>query len=330
MVDIIDDGQNQQQKSIRVMLSLPRCGTHFMWTRYVHSDRYQLIFDADIIPALSVLSDECDETLDFLYPPPKNPYYNFGYNSLIDTKRRLTASQHLDMLSDKYSASSGFDLFKKVLDSQDNGGRILLSVNRFVYTTNYEFLFKDFKWKIEHAERSFRLLYKWISLCGYQFSFAMVIREISSWIKSQLKMYGKESKIRIVRRLRETPAILETCRDLHVPVFMMEDMIRSINSGDLEFENVLTPLQQDEIDVMWKNLEKYENLIDKVSSDSPKSLRAWRLVQYLLEKDPIKRISIVRSIGSFPTKILRYIPVLRRSIQDDYEGIILNNAKIKK
>lgn len=190
----MDNGQNKPQKNIKIMLSFPRCGTHFMWTRYIHSGRYQLIFDADIIPALSVLADECDETLGFLFPSPKNPYYNFAYNSLVDAKRRLTAKQHLEMLLHKYQASNDFDLFRKILDLQDSSGRTLLSINRFVYTTSYKFLFNGFNWKIEHAERSLRLFYKWISLCEYKFDFAMVIREISPWAKSQIKMYGGGSQ----------------------------------------------------------------------------------------------------------------------------------------
>lgn len=141
---------------------------------------------------------------------------------------------------------------------------------------------------------------------------------------------GGGAKSRVVRRLREAPAVLKACSDLNVPIFMMEDMIRQINGGDLEFENVLTPLRKDEIDGMWKNLEKYERLIDGLSLGSPEMLRAGRFIQYICEKDPIKRISLVRSIGRFPTRILKSIPIIRKTIQDDYEGIILNNAKIKK
>ncbi len=127
----------QGKTKIKIILTLPRGGTHFVWSRFVSSGSYQLIYDADRIPALSVLADNCKEKLDFLCPSPINPNYNFQYNSLVDLNEPLTAAQHLQKLSERYSAPPGFELFKKIMSLQDSGNKCLFSINRFIYTCAY-------------------------------------------------------------------------------------------------------------------------------------------------------------------------------------------------
>ena len=133
-----------QNKSIKIILTLPRCGTHFLWSRHIASKNYQLLYDADIIPALSVLADKCPEKLDFLNLASENPNYNFQYGSQWAACENMTAKEHLEYLKSKYRAVSSFDLFNRILNLQDNTTKYLFSVNRFVYTNSYHFLFHNF------------------------------------------------------------------------------------------------------------------------------------------------------------------------------------------
>jgi hypothetical protein len=322
--------RSSSQGRVKVVLSLPRCGTHFVWSRYIHAGQYQLIYDADRIPALSVLADECGEKLDFLYPPPINPNYNFAYNSLYDINRSLTAAEHLERLSAKYSASPGFELFKKIMSLQDTGGRYLLSVNRFVYSISYRYLFKDFEWKIDHASKSLKLLHKWLASSGYDASYAMVIRKIPDWLNSQLVVFGSTRKDWVIKILYETPIILQSCQDLDIPIFWMEDVIRVMNRNKLDFENYLSSLSSDEVKDAWGAPEQYIGLVNEPTVGySLKNFRVVRFIQYISERDPIKRTSLVRSIGRLPLNVSKYFPILGKRIRDDYNGIVLNNAKLK-
>lgn len=323
--------EDNSGKKLRVVLSLPRCGTHFMWSRYISSGQYQLVFDADILPAMHILADVCEERLEILNPPPVNPVYNFAYHSLKKSNSAVTAKEHLNRLSEKYGAQPGFELFRKIISLQDDGGRCLLSVSRFVYTNSYRFPFKEFEWTIDHAVESLRLLHEWLALTGHEVTYVMVMRKIPEWIKSQMMLQGASWKEDIVKRIWETPVVLKTCQDLQVPVFWMEDVIREMNGGRLEFENFLEPLLVDEIQSLWGNPEKYTRYADAYAKNvKPKKFRLGRFIQYTAEKDPIKKISLVRSIGWAPIAMAKYLPFLGRRIREDFDGVALNNAKLKQ
>lgn len=318
-------------KKLRVVLSLPRCGTHFMWSRYIASGYYQIVFDADIVPALTILADVCEERMEILNPPPVNLVYNFAYHSLEKSSRSLTAREHLNRLSEKYGMQTGFELFRKIMSLQDDGGRCLLSVSRFVYTNSYRFPFKEFEWTIGHAAESFRLLHEWLALAGYEATYVMVIRKIPEWIKSQLLLQGAKWKKEIANRIWETPVILETCQDLNVPIFWMKDVIEEMNRGRLDFENYLEPLSTHEVQNLWGNPAQYTRYVNKYAKGfKPRKFRMGRFIQYIAEKDPIKRISLVRSIGWAPIATAKYLPFLGRRIQEDFDGLALCNAKLKQ
>jgi hypothetical protein len=56
--------------------------------------------------------------------------------------------------------------------------------------------------------------------------------------------------------------------------------------------------------------------------------RPGRFIEYVRERDPLKRLSLVRSIGWVPVAAAPLIPVLGRMIREDYEGVALNNGSV--
>lgn len=320
------------RKRIKIILTFPRCGTHFIWSRYVSSGRYQLIYDADRVPALTVLAHKYKGKLEFLYPTPINPNYNFQYNSLRSVDRCLTADGHLDELSRRYGAKRGSELFDKIILMQDTDKECLFSINRFIYTCSYDFLINDYEWTIENAEESLRLFHTWLRAGGYNYNFILVIRNIPSWVRSQKLLYTKKGEYLILKRIREMSSMLKTCMELQVPIFMMEDIIKTINEGNLDFENKLTPLQINEVDDTIDRLRRYSE-ISKINvrrvNPIRNAIRMDKLVQYLSEKDQIKRTSLVRSIGWVPIKLSKYLPYVCSKVKYDLEGTILDNAKVK-
>lgn len=320
------------RKRIKIILTFPRCGTHFIWSRYVSSGRYQLIYDADRLPALTVLANRYKGKLDFLHPAQKNPNYNFQYNSLSRVDRYLTADEHLEVLSKRYSAKRGKALFDKIMSVQDTDGRCLFSINRFIYNISYDFIFKDFTWTVEYAKESLQLLCKWLSLGEYNYSLAMVIRDIPDWVMSQKLLMGTKVEYRISKRIMEMIFMLKACLEFKISIYRMEDVIRIINNDILEFENELTPLQINEVNDTVDQLKiYYEMLKDNSVKINPlrRAIRMDRLVQYLSEKDQIKRTSLVLSIGWVPIKLLKYLPYVCSKFKYDLEGTILDNAKVK-
>lgn len=315
-------------KRVKIILTFPRCGTHFIWSRYISSGRYQLIYDADRVSALTVLADKYKGRLDFLYPSPRNPNYNFQYNSLSYVDRSLTADEHLDWLSRRYSAKRGSELFDRIMLLQDNDKRSLFSINRFIYTCSYDFLIKNYEWTIEDARESLVLFHEWLRSGRYNYNFVMVIRNIPDWIKSQMLMMREKEEYLIPKRIREMSYMLKVCIELEIPVFWMEDVIGTINDDNLDFEHKLTPLRNSDIDDTRNQLEKYYGIIktDNMKiKQLNKAIRMDRLIQYLAEKDQIKRTSLVNSIGWLPIKMSKYIP----KIKNDLDMTILNNAKVR-
>jgi len=317
------------KRRLKVYLTLPRCGTHFIWSRLIASGRYQLVYDADRLPALLVLSRECKETLKFLYPAPKSPNCNFQYNSLVEADRPLTAAEHVARLERKYAAPAGLELYKKIMALQDHGDRILFSINRCVYTNRYEFLFEEFKFTIHHAIEALRQFHAWVCRTEEDPVFVMVIREVPDWVESHLLLWGDRERETIRQRLDDFPVILGAVRGLGIPVFYMHDVIRMMNEGVLDFEDHLAPLSDAESDAACRRAadQLSRGLVLRGRRAPP--IRWGRLLQYLREKDPIKRISLVRSIGTFPLNRAGLIPFLGKRIQEDYEGTALDNARIQ-
>ncbi|MBN2583285.1 MAG: hypothetical protein JXL80_09460 [Planctomycetes bacterium] len=315
-------------RRVKIFLTLPRCGTHFIWSRLVESGRHQLIYDADRVPALTVLARHCAEKLSFLCPPPENPNYNFQYNSLSDCREPLTAAEHLERLSRRYDAEAGFNLFSRIMSLQDAGDRSLFSVNRFVYTLRYDFLFEEFHYTIEHAIESLRLLHEWVHRLGVDPLFVLVVREVPGWIASQFAMYGRQAGDMIAARLRDLPPLLAAVGQLGVPVYRMKDVISAFDREDYDLAGGLEPLGGDRLDAMAA--EALQQLDDiRPTGDPPPQFRLGRFVQYLRERDPIKRTSLVRSIGAWPQNHSGLIPVLGRRIRADYDGLVLNNARVR-
>jgi len=315
-------------KSPRIILSLPRCGTHFFWTRLVASGRYQLIFDADRIPAFKVLSEHCSGKLQFLYPPPKNPNYNFQYNSLVGTNRPMTAAEHLDWLKAKYSASSARDLFEKIMDLQDTGGRRLFSINRFCYTISYEWLFTNITYDIDHAMEALGLLCDWMRQYDPNTSIVLIVRDVPEWIDSLFMLWGAKNRPQMAQRLLELPRLLDWCRLRGIPVFWMRDAVRAVNEGVLDFETRISPFADDDFERMARSLAACrEKLTDWPSRQNV--IRFGRLLSYLRQRDPVLRTSWVRSIGTLPLRMSKYLPFIGRRIEEDFDGLILNNAKIR-
>ena len=317
-------------QNAKIILTLPRCGTHFIWSRLVQSGKYQLIYDADRIPALDVLGRKFDGKLHFLCPSPRNPNYNFQYNSLAGLDVPLAASGHLDRLRAKHSAADPYDLFRKLMELQDHGGRTLFSINRFIYTcANDHFSGQGFEWDIDCAMESLRLMHDWFGRLGHPADFVLVIRRLNDWVKSQMFRRGADKAEVVKRRLEGLPLLLKTCAELRIPVFYMDDVIDAINAGELDFERKAAPLDGEELaSAGAQAAELISSLPEKVGAPAPKLFRVGRFVEYVREKDPIKRISLVRSIGYLPVRISDYIPIIGRKIQDDCDGVILNNARI--
>ena len=309
-------------------LSLPRTGTHFFWSRLVASGRYQLIFDADRVPALAVLRDAYDKPLDFLYPPPINLNYNFQYNSLREARGPLTAAGHLELLAKKYRCRpDAEELFHCIMSRQDHGGRTLFSINRFVYTCRYSFAFKDFCYTISHALEALSLLEQWLRRGPYQHKTVMIVREIDEWVKSQIQMQGAKNARFVRERLEDFPAVMEACGRLGVPVFDMGDAIAAARNGHLEVDEVIPPLSGAAIETLCKHAAAALGHIPSRPVTGA-MFRPQRFRQYLSESDPIKRLSLVRSIGWLPVAAAGILPVLGKTIRRDFEGVVLDNGKI--
>jgi len=317
---------------VKIILTLPRCGTHFIWSRLVQSGRYQLIYDADRIPALDVLGGQYDGKLDFLCPPPANPNYNFQFNSLSEVDVPLSAREHMDRLMRKHSAASPFELFQKLMALQDNGSRMLFSINRFVYTcANDHFHGTSFEWSTECAMKALRLLHEWFGALGRPVRFMLVIRAIDDWIQSQMQRRGADQTRVVRRRLEGFPVLIQNCRELGIPVFEMNEVIRTINAGSLDFDQALRPLPAADLGEWLHQVDARQAALQpRQPTVAPKMFRAGRFVQYLREKDPIKRTSLVRSIGYLPVRMSPLLPVIGRQIRRDCDGVVLNNARIRE
>ncbi|NIA20826.1 MAG: hypothetical protein GWP05_02395 [Anaerolineaceae bacterium] len=323
-------GQEQGNRRVKIFLTLPRCGTHFIWSRLVQSGSHQLIYDADRIPALTVLSRHCDEKLNFLCPPPENPNYNFQYNSLADLHEPLTAAEHLDRLAAGYGEpAGGLNLFRRIMALQDAGRRSLFAVNRFCYTIRYDFLFKQFQYTIEHAIEALQLLHEWVHAVEPEALFVLVIRKAPEWIASQFAMYGPQAEDMIARRLKDLPPLLEAVRRLGLPVYLMGEVIAAFKHKDYDLSRGVLPISGGELDSIAGSVDEHLANIH-LPGVSVRRFRLGRFIQYLGERDPINRTSLVRSIGAWPQNYAGFLPLLGRRIRADYQGLVLNNARIQQ
>ncbi|MCE5325929.1 MAG: hypothetical protein LLG01_05895 [Planctomycetaceae bacterium] len=314
-------------KPTKIILSLPRCGTHFFWSRLVASGQYRLIYDADRVPALKVLAEHNTQKLSFLHPPARNLNYNFQYNSLAEAPGAMTAAEHLDFLSRRYGASDPQELFKAIMDRQDRCGQGLFSINRFCYTISYRWLAQGLTHTIEHALESLGLLHDWMMQYDPAARFVMVIRQIPQWIDSLLLLWGDENRSRIAQALADFPAVVQWCRQRGVPIFRMGEAIRCVNRGTLDFETRVPPLSAEALDAMIES----SRLCLKTLDHWPpvrNGLRLGRFIEYLCEKDPVLRTSLVRSIGTVPYSLGKIIRPLGRRIRTDFDGLILDNARL--
>lgn len=132
------------------------------------------------------------------------------------------------------------------------------------------------------------------------------------------------------RRLLDFDTVLRTCVKLDIPIFYMKDVIKTMKKGNMEYEKVLKPLSTSDIDLQIKDrdyhLDKYHNHVKK-----PSLFRLNRMIQFIQENDPIKKTSLVRSIGQIPLKLAKIFPnnFVSRNLLDSYNALILDNAKIK-
>lgn len=308
---------------IKVVLSFPRTGTHFIWSRYISSGAYQLVYDADVIPALHVLAQKYQGTIESLYPPPLNPNYNFQFSSITEIDKPLAPTEYLQFLSKKYGTGTGFELFEKVLSEQDCQDKTLLFINRFIYTCSYNFLLDNFEWSIENAIASLKLLHEWSLRSKHNFKWLLITRDESEWATSQARMGVSTSLIK--KRLSEYKRVIDECNALSIPIFSMKAAIQCVNSNIINFENAITPYKYDMPATSTQTLKIIED-----DNALKKTFHYFkRTLSYIIERDCYKRTSLVRSIGFFKY-IFLLIPHIRRRYVNDYEGVVLNNAKIKK
>jgi hypothetical protein len=316
-------------KQVRILLSLPRTGTHFFWTRLVASGRYQLIYDADRIPALAVLRDAYDKPLHFMHPPPLNPNYNFQYNSVREAKGPLTAAEHLNLLARKYGCRPDpEELFHRIMSKQDHEDRTLFSVNRFIYTCRYSMFFSNFCYTISHAVEALNLLEKWLAQGPYRSKTVLIVRDIDGWVRSQIQMQGVKNIGFVRERLEDFPAVMDACGRLDIPIYDMAHAIEAVSGGRLEFDEVIKPLPASAIRTLRANAAVA--LIGLPTRTGKGSMfRPKRFYQYWSEADPIKRLSLVRSIGWLPVALAGLLPVLGKTIRQDYEGVALDNGRVR-
>jgi hypothetical protein len=212
---------------------------------------------------------------------------------------------------------------------QDSGDRVLFSVNRFVYTcANDHFLGSGFEWTADFAMESLRLLHNWFARLGNSVRFSLVIRRMDDWIRSQTQRRGADQLEVLHRRLDGFPLLLETCRELAISVFEMGDVVRAMNQGQFEFESVVEPLSTGRLREMEREAASKSSVLAPGPTPTPALFRARRFVEYLRERDPVKRTSLVRSIGYLPVRMSALLPVIGRQIRQDCDGIVLNNARI--
>lgn len=311
------------------ILSFPRCGTHFLWGAMIKSNQYQLIYDADRIPALEVLSRNFDKPIECLClqsGQDQNPNYNFQYNSLVDWPNQcLSARQHLAKLDQKYRTSRNPEssLFDRILQRQDNGSRALLSVNRFIYTTYYDQVNFGVEWTTDNAIEALSLFLK--SMEPYRNNSMLVIREHKAWAVSRLLMMGDVN--RVEQESRNNAKVVKAVAAKGIPIFFTHQAIGAVKAGHIRFWEEIEPIDKVEIERYCLQAKQYRADVapHKVK---PAIIRPRRLFQYLIEKDPYQRLALSRSIGHTTSMLLHRLPFIGHRLKTDLDGAILNNARI--
>jgi hypothetical protein len=177
---------------------------------------------------------------------------------------------------------------------------------------------------------SLRLLRQWFGLLGRPVRFMLVVRGIDDWVQSQMLRRGADQTRVVRRRLEGFPVLLRNCRELNVPIYRMDEVIRVMNAGSLEFDQALQPVPAGDLERWVRDADIQQAALQpRQPAAAPKMFRAGRFVQYLREKDPIKRTSLVRSIGYLPVRMSPLLPVIGRKIREDCDGVVLNNARIR-
>jgi hypothetical protein len=140
-------------------------------------------------------------------------------------------------------------------------------------------------------------------------------------------MQGRRG-LRFVReRLEDFPQIMEACSRLRIPVYDMPKAIAAMSRGELEFYEAIEPLTESEVERLCREA---RDALPTLAEQRGTSFlfRPGRFMEYLSETDPLKRLSLVRSIGRLPVAATGVLPVLGKMIRKDYEGVLLDNSRI--
>ena len=318
----------QTKRKVKVIFSFQRTGTHYLWSRCIKNNQYQLIYDADRIPALEVLAKYYHKPLTFLTGPIINPNYNFQYNSISENKKLMTAAEHLEFLRNKYDAKTNKEAFFNCMARQSGENTPLLSVNRFVYTNWYLELMDEFVWTADHALLALKKFYSWLEESPYDIEVSLVIRPLKEWIHSQINLLSKSQAELIGKVSISCLKTAEICSENNIPIFLLKDVINAVEKGHLDFEKV-APIQDFESirEEWWSDREIWRFIKDIPYENAPR-FRPRRFWEYIKERDPIKRTSLVRSIGTLPFFVGRRFPVMQRFLERDESCAALNNARL--
>ena len=216
----------------------------------------------------------------------------------------------------------------KIMRLQDTSGRRLFSINRFCYTISYEWLFTEISYSVDHALEALGLLCDWMREYDPDTSVVLIVRDVPSWIDSLFMLWGAKRRPRITRCVREMPRVLDWSQRNQVPVFWMRDAIRAVQEGHLDFEERITPFAAEDFSQIARSA---ASCLEKMGTwPAPRNaIRLGRLCAYLSQRDPILRTSWVRSIGTLPLGMSKYLPFIGRRIEEDLDGLVLNNARIR-
>jgi hypothetical protein len=185
-------------------------------------------------------------------------------------------------------------------------------------------LFDGFEWTTDHAINACDELFR--LLRPFDTRYVLVIRKYADWSRSR-RMMGPWSDTFKDRRALSTVTMHLSRKG--VPVFYMEDVIRTIKNGCLKFWEKIPPLSREEIELFCRGVDSADGEEVPAGKNVRSAyLRVGRVVSYMTEKCPFRRLALVPSIGSVPLWLLRVLPFLRDRIRTDIRKGILNNARV--
>ena len=326
------------KKNLNIFLSYPRCGNHYIWGKFIEQNNLQCLYDLDIIPALHVLSNYCDEKLDFLNFNNKKKIntkifplkYNFQYDSLVRNPKRFksnSAKEHLDYLYKLYKIKDRKieNLCKKLFHLQD-GNKDFFIINRFVYSFYYDqkTIFENkFSWTVNHSIESLELMDKLLRNY-YNINYFLLTREVNDWIRARQNhfSYDKDEVKNYVNSIK----IIKDSK-LNVKILDFKKVIKSFKSNDDILKNIDKFLVNDLSDYLRISKNKINSEIKKIPLINFK-----KLFKFIFEKNFFEKQSLVYSVGRIPqNKNLNFLLFpLNIIINKSKDKNFLNNAKIKK